>query len=94
MLKKSGYDWQVRGYMYLYDKSYAEVIWAMTSTPDDLLTPYDDLKVHKVDHIDMEYRLTGVLVERDPELEEKMLVQYDHANKYYKECIKELKSKK
>tara|TARA_R110000744_G_scaffold97622_2_gene188633 strand:+ start:9140 stop:9799 length:660 start_codon:yes stop_codon:yes gene_type:complete len=93
MMKKSGYDWQLRGYMYLYDKPKAEVVWCMTSTPDDLLSPYDDHSVHKVDHIDIDLRLTGVNIERDLALEDQMLTQYQHANEYYQNCIVELKTK-
>jgi hypothetical protein len=93
MLKKSGYDWQMRGYMMLYDKPLAEVVWCMTSTPDDLLTAWDDKSVHKVDHIDVEYRLTSVKVFRDLEVEKQMKTQYDLANSYFKNCLAELKKK-
>jgi len=93
MMKKSGYDWQLRGYMYLYDKPKAEVVWCMTSTPDDLLSPYDDKSVHKVDHIDVDLRLTSVPIVRDLKLEDQMLEQYKHANEYYQKCISELKNK-
>lgn len=93
MLKKSGYDWQVRGYMLLYNKPEAEVVWCMTSTPDDLLSPWDDTNVHKVDHIDPELRMTGVKVKRDKEIEKQMFAQYELANQYFKECLLELKKK-
>lgn len=91
--KKSGYDWQVRGYMYLYDINEAEVVWAMTSTPDKLLTKYDDLKIHKVDHIDAEYRLTGAKVSRCMDLEQKMIDKYNEANEFYHKCLTEIKNK-
>ena len=91
--KKSGYDWQMRGYMMLYDLPKAEVIWCMTSTPDSLLSPYDDKSVHKVDHIDPDLRMTSFHIERDLEIEKQMKERYDVANVYYKECIKELKNK-
>lgn len=93
IMKRSGYDWQVRGYMYLYDKPTAEVIWCMTSTPSDLMTAYDDPAIHKVDHIDPERRMTAVKVDRDPALEELMITQYNLANEYYKQCILELQNK-
>ena len=93
MIKKSGYDWQVRGYMYLYDRPEAEVVWCMTSTPDDLLSQWDNKLLHKVDHIDAEYRITSVSVKRDLALEQTMLEQYAFANEFYKNCINELKTK-
>ena len=93
MVKKSGYDWQMRGYCLLYDRPYAEVIYCLTSTPDDLLSAWDDPSVHKVDHIDPEYRITAVRVNREADLEKKMYEQWKIANEYYAECIKELKTK-
>lgn len=92
-VKASGYDWQVRGYMLLFDKPKAEVVYCMTSTPDELLSPYDDLSLHKVDNIDPALRITAVTIERDSELEDKMLEQYKVANEFYHKCIDELTNK-
>lgn len=92
-VKASGYDWQVRGYMMLFDKPKAEVIFCMTSTPDSLLNPFDDLSLHKVDHIDPALRITAVTVERNSELENQMLEQYKVANEFYKQCLEELTNK-
>ena len=92
-VKKAGYDWQMRGYMMLYNKDLAEVIYCLTSTPDSLLSQWDDLKMHKVDHIEAEKRITAVRVERDVEIEEEIKKQYGIANTYYKECLAELTTK-
>ena len=91
-VKKSGYDWQVRGYMMLYNKDLAEVIYCLTSTPD-ILCMYDDINLHKVDHIEAEKRITAVRIERDLEIEEEIKKQYEIANLYYKECLAELTTK-
>lgn len=93
MIKKSGYDYQVRGYMLLYNKPEAEVIWCMTSTPDDLLSSWDNTEIHKVDHIAPELRMTGAKIKRDTEIEKEMLIQYELANTYFKECLAELENK-
>jgi len=92
-VKKSGYDWQMRGYMMLYNKEVAEVIYCLTSTPDLLLTSWDDLTMHKVDHIEAEKRITAVRIERDLEIEEEIKKQYQIGNEYYKECINHLTTK-
>lgn len=92
-IKKAGYDWQVRGYMMLYNKPKAEIVYCMTSTPDELLGSWDDLSVHKVDHIDPALRITSVTIERDLEIENEIKERYELANAYYKECIKELTNK-
>ena len=92
-VKKSGYDWQLRGYMMLYNKPMGEVVYCLTTTPASLLSPFDDLDLHDVEHIDIEKRMTCVKVERDDEKEEEIRQQYLVANEYYKECIKELENK-
>ena len=92
-VKKSGYDWQMRGYMMLWDLPTAEVIYCLTTTPPELLSSYDDIALHDVDHIDPEYRMTSVEVLRDISIEQEMKEQYDIANSYYKQCLQELYSK-
>jgi hypothetical protein len=92
-VKKSGYDWQQRGYMMLWDCDSAEIAYCLTTTPEELLSLYDDPKIHKVDHIDLELRMTFVHLTRDKSLEEEIKAQYDIANTYYKECLLELKTK-
>ena len=92
-VKKAGYDWQLRGYMMLYNKPQASIRYCMISTPDYLLKDWDDQKIHKVDHIDPKDRITTVTIERDKALEEKMLKRYELANKYYQQYVNELKNK-
>jgi hypothetical protein len=43
------YEWQLRAYMWLYDKPKAELAYCMVSTPDYLLKDWDNLGIHKVD---------------------------------------------
>ena len=65
----------------------------MTSTPDDLLSSWDNKEIHKVDHIAPELRMTGAKIKRDPEIEKEMVVQYELANTYFKDCLAELENK-
>ncbi len=92
-VKKSGYDWQMRGYMMLYNKPVAEVIYCLTTTPAELLSPWDNLDLHDVEHINIQNRMTSVTVERDEVKESEILTQYSIANEYYKECMAELENK-
>ncbi len=92
-VKKSGYDWQMVGYMWLYNKQKAEVIYCLTSTPVELLGYNDEPLLHNVDHIDPADRLTSVTVERNLELEEQIIEKYEMANTYFKECLAELNNK-
>ena len=70
-----------------------EVIYCLTTTPPDLLSPYDDTDLHDVEHIDINNRMTSVKVERDEVKESEILMQYKIANEYYKECMAELSTK-
>lgn len=92
-VKKSGYDWQLRGYMLLYNKPKAEVVYCLTQTPPELLSSFDSIELHDVDHIKPEDRMTVVKIERDEIKESEMLSQYNLANEYYQECITELENK-
>lgn len=92
-VKQSGYDWQMRGYMMLFDRPKAEVTYCLTSTPDELLTKFDDVALHKVDHINPALRVTSVTIERDLEIEAQMYEQYQIANEYYNNLINQLKNK-
>lgn len=92
-VKKSGYDWQLRGYMLLYNKPMGEVIYCLTTTPKDLLRFGDDAEFHNVDSVPIEDRMTCVKVAREKEKEEEMYAQYLLANEYYKECMAELETK-
>lgn len=92
-VKKSGYDWQLRGYMLLWGKPQASIRYCMISTPESLLKDWDDRSIHKVDHIDPTQRISTVTIERDEDIEAKMLERYEVANRYYKQYLTELKGK-
>ena len=92
-MKKSGYDWQLRGYMWLYDKPKAEVIYCLTTTPDDLLGYSDTEEYHNVDHVAPECRMTSIVIERDASFEQEIKEHYEMANSFYKECLAELYNK-
>lgn len=92
-VKKAGYDWQLRAYMMLWDKPKASVRYCMISTPEHLLKDWDNRDVHRVDHIAANFRVTTVTIERDKDIEAKMLERYEVANKYYQMYLNELKNK-
>lgn len=91
-VKKSGYDWQLRGYMMLWNKPQASIRYCMISTPEHLLKDWDDRSIHKVDHINPVQRISTVTIERDKDIEAKMLERYTVANKYYQMYLNELKN--
>ena len=75
-VKKAGYEWQLRGYMMLYNKPKASIKYCMISTPESLLKDWDDRSIHKVDHIEPAKRISTVNFERDEAIEVKMVERY------------------
>ena len=84
-----GYEWQLRAYMMLWDKPYAEIAYCLVSTPDDLIG-WEAPSLHQVDHINRELRVTLVPYERDLVLEEKIKVKVDAARLYYEQIVREI----
>ena len=87
------YEWQVRGYMHLFNKPRAFVIFCMIDTDDELLSDWDNRDIHKVSHIDPTKRITVVQYERDGVLEELMLSRLRDASEYYSQYMQQLNNK-
>lgn len=83
------YEWQMRGYMRLWDLDRWEVNYAMVNTPEDLLGPYEPLQLHLVEHLPEHLRLTTWAITRDLELERQMDIKLEAARSYYAQCIAE-----
>jgi hypothetical protein len=84
-----GYEWQLRAYMWLWDKPQADIAYCLVTTPDDLIG-WENKQLHQVDHINRELRVTVVAYERDPALEEKIKVKVEAARVYYDHVIQEI----
>jgi hypothetical protein len=82
---KTGYEWQLRGYMMLYNKPKAELAYCMVSTPDYLLKDWDNYKIHKVDSHDPFLRVTCISFERDTEKEELIAQRVKDCREFYNE---------
>ena len=89
----SDYEWQLRAYMLIYNKPFAELIFCMVSTWDQFLNQWDQKSLHEVDHIAPEKRLTSVLYTREIEKENFMREKLIFASEYYAQYIKELNDK-
>ena len=89
----SDYEWQGRAYMYLYDRDSFELVYAMVSTYPELLSQYDAMDIHEVDHIDPAKRITSITFERDKEIEIQMAERLILATEFYNEVINQLESK-
>jgi len=87
--KDTGYEWQLRAYMMLWDKPRADIAYCLVSTPDDLIG-YESKQLHKVDHINRELRVTIVPYKRDAALEDKIKIKVEAARIYYDQVIQEI----
>tara|TARA_R110001606_G_scaffold56821_1_gene137642 strand:+ start:4371 stop:4964 length:594 start_codon:yes stop_codon:yes gene_type:complete len=87
------YEWQLRGYMMLYDVDSAELAYCIIDTPSELLNDWDNHSVHKVLHIAPEHRVTTLSFERDEVLEEEIKYRCIAAQEFYKEYINQLNNK-
>ena len=87
--RDTGYEWQLRAYMMLWDKPRADIAYCLVSTPDDLIG-YESKQLHKVDHINRELRVTIVPYKRDLALEDKIKIKVEAARVYYDQVIQEI----
>lgn len=82
------YEWQMRGYMWLWDADEWEVNYALVDTPDRLIG-YEPLQLHVVSHMPEHLRLTTWLIERDFAKERAIAEKVKAAREYYAEVIEE-----
>lgn len=82
------YEWQMRGYMALWDAQEWEVNYCLVDTPENLIS-YEPLQMHIVSHIPERMRVTTWSLARDSELEQKIFEKIAHARDYYEKVIAE-----
>lgn len=87
------YEWQGRAYMYLYDRPRFELCYVMVSTHPELLSQFDPIDIHEVDHIDPAKRITSITFERDTEIEIRMQEQLLAASLFYDQVLTQLQNK-
>lgn len=82
------YEWQMRGYMALWDANEWEVDYCLVDTPEALIG-YEPLQMHLVGHIPEHMRITRWMIQRDMAKESAMFEKMQHARAYYAEAIAE-----
>ena len=82
------YEWQMRGYMALWDADEWEVNYCLVDTPDHL-TGFEPMELHFVSNIPEWMRVTTWTVKRDKEKEEAIFEKVKHAREYFKQVIAE-----
>lgn len=90
-VKKAGYDWQMQGYMWLYDCEQAMVDFWLLPCPIELTNDWDDREqlIDLVERIDLRERLTTVTYKRDEAMIQKIKDKIPHAQEYYAKLYQE-----
>lgn len=84
----SGYEWQARGYMKLWDAQRWTVAYCLINTPERLIG-YEPISMHTFDHIPEHMRVTTWTIERDAEKEAAMVEKVKAARLYFAEVVEE-----
>lgn len=82
------YEWQMRGYMRLWNVPRWEVNYCLVDTPERLIG-FEPLPMHVVRHIPEHMRVTTWVIERDAEKEAAMVEKVKAARDYYARVIDE-----
>lgn len=85
---RSLYEWQMRGYMWLWDCPRWEVNYCMVDTPENLIG-YEPQALHVVGHIEPAHRITTWVIERDAEKERLIEQKVKDARAYYLQFLEE-----
>ena len=84
----SGYEWQMRGYMKLWDAWTWSVDYVLVNTPEEYIG-FEPAHLHCVDHIAEIHRWTTWTVKRDLAIEALISDKVAAARRYYREVINE-----
>ena len=82
------YEWQMRGYMALWDAEEWEVNYCLVDTPDRLIS-FEPMQLHVVSHLPEWMRVTTWTVKRDLEKEAAIYEKVKAANEYMKLVLQE-----
>lgn len=87
----SDYEWQIRGYLCLFDKQFGGIRYCFVDTPEELCR-YEPQQLHQARHIPTPMRVTPVDYVRDMVLEAKMLAKCKLAQQYIESQIERIKA--
>ena len=84
------YEWQMRGYMMLWDCDTAIVDYCLVDTPEHLIG-YEQREVHIVSHIESEKRVKSFVFERDEQKEQRIKERCEQLQEYFELLKQRLK---
>ena len=92
-INNKDHEWQLRGYMMLYNKPFSELAYCLVETPEELLQYETNLTPHLVEGVDADLRVTVKKFERDLELENQIIERIELCNEYEQEYINKILNK-
>ena len=84
------YEWQMRGYMMLWDCDTAIVDYCLVDTPEHLIG-YEQRELHIVSHIESEKRVKSFVFERDEQKEQRIKERCEQLQEYFELLKQRLK---
>lgn len=86
---KAGYDWQMQGYMWLFDCDRADIDFWLLPTPEELLKPWESREkyIDLVKAIPIDKRVTTVTVYRNEEAIDLIKERVTACQEYYENLI-------
>ena len=89
--RDTDYEWQMRGYMWLWDAEEAEVAYCFLDTPEELIG-YEQRDLHEVGDLPEHWRITLVKYQRDRALEQKIMRKVIAARLYLGAYVEQARS--
>lgn len=83
--KNTKYEWQGRGYMWLWDVDNFKLDYVLMTTPKKLRKPWESPMIHECDDLDLKFRVTTLEFTRDTEKEEQIKNRILNCRKYFNE---------
>ena len=91
--KNTGYEWQGRGYMMLWNKDEFYLDYCLMDTPEDLIASWERLDIHHASHLEIDLRVTTLFFERDLEKEKQIIQRVKNCRAYWNELKDNFKIK-
>lgn len=88
------YEWQLRGYMWLWGREESELAYCLTNTPEFLLEWENNLSIHVVEDVDPILRVTKLHFKRDKDIEKEIIERIKAARKFGKEYEQKILNKR
>ena len=81
--KSTGYEWQGRAYMMLWDKEEFYLDYCLMDTPEKLIPKWENKQLHQMSHLNINLRITTVEYKRDLQKEQQIIQRIKNCRIYW-----------